>query len=597
MDSAYLKNHVGAVLAKGIAETVTAQPANPQEYLALFLLHQLQEEERRVDAATRRKRANELREEWSQQNALREKAAVDVIQRGFHRFQSRLKAKKAAEAELRTRYAEAEAEAEDLLDQEAALKNTSNDHDDEVDEKDAAAAKLAAQEAALAEARAEFFKSQRFLLHLSKTSLGQLRQSLTEMAERVRMAQDVTLGAYNRAAAQESALVEVASHNSNNSLTDRAAAPHGQPLPSAASGPAPALSPAAAELAARLEDHRDHRFISVPYVNFLVLRCLCYLLLNATPKSTSTPGKVAALVKPTVMVQQLRAFNPVAGYDRSIPLRLETVVPGLAAALAGSGDDADGDNNTAAAGVTEEEGANGVSVPFRQPPTRQVRRSARVLRLCWLDGEYQCEVNPEEYYTEEMVEEDSAKGAAAAGEGNHNDNDDGGAADEEEGVGSRQAHLIPTLAQEIEAAAKARERVEEVRGMVADQVKQRGGIVLYGLLRFVSAAVAYRQARDGVARKRQEMGLPVDASEEMPEEEEEDPLNDEALVDAETGEPDHAGMLALQERIGVDTEEQLAKIWDARDTRQREAYAMKATALQKQIDTGGEDEEDAGDAE
>ncbi|KPI84116.1 hypothetical protein ABL78_6832 [Leptomonas seymouri] len=584
MDSAYLKNHVGAMLAKGIAETVTAQPSNPQEYLALYLLHQLQEEERRVEATTRRKKANEMRENWSQQHALKEKAAVDVIQRGFFRFQRRLKEKRACEEELRSRYAEAEEEAEDLLDQEATLKenaaSNADNQDDETHENEAASAKLEEQEAVLEEARAEFFKSQRFLLHLSKTSLGKLKEELMDMVERVRMAQDVTLGAFHRAAAQESALIEVMS----------------APVPPTASDTAtPALSPAAAELAARLEEHRDHRFVSVPYINFLVLRCLCYLLLNATPKATSTPAKVAALVKPTVMVQQLRAFSPVASYDRSIPLKLERVVPALAAAAGGGdggdGDDEDGDaeRNTNAAA---DEG--GVSVPFRQPPTRQVRRAARVLRFCCLDGEYQCEVKPEEYYTEELVEEDAEKAAAEEDEENGSNNGNEGALQDE----SKPSALIPTLAQEIEEAAKARERAEKVRGMVMDQVKQRGGIVLYGLLRFASAAVAYRQARDAVARRRQEMGLPADTSEEMPEEEEEDPLNDEALVDAETGEADHAATLALQERIGVDTEEGLTKIWEARDARQREAYAMKAAALQRQMDARGEDdEEEAGDAD
>lgn len=603
MDSAYLKNHVGAVLAKGIAETVTAQPSNPQEYLALFLLHQLQEEERRVDAATRRKKASEMREDWSQQHAQKEKAAIEVIQRGLHRFQGRLKAKQAQEEELCTLYADAEAEAEDLLDQEATLKeNHNNDHHNNAEgdtEKDPAAAKLAAQEANLTEARAEFFKSQRFLLHLSKTSLGGLKKELVEMAERVRMAQDVTLGAYHRAAARESALVEVLAGPPSSPSQQQQ-----QLAAGAASSPTPALSPAAAELAARLEDHRDHRFISVPYVNYLVLRSLCYLLLNATPKATSTPAKVAALVKPTVMVQQLRAFNPVAGYDRSIALKLERLVPELATALTG-GDGGEGDDGEDGSGKNADGAAaddnGGVSVPCRQTPTRQVRRAARVLRLCWLDGEYQCEVNPEEYYTEAMVEEDAAKAEAAATNDNDmNNSNDGDAGDdvhENDATTGERASAIPTLAQEIEAANKARERVEEVRTTVADQVKQRGGIVLYGLLRFATAAVAYRQARDEVARMRQELGLPADTQEELVAEED-DPLNDEALVDAETGEVDEAATLALQEHIGVDTAEALVKIWEARDTRQREAYAMKAAALQRQMDAGGEDEdEEAGEGE
>ncbi|CAJ1986463.1 Dpy-30 motif containing protein [Leishmania donovani] len=563
MDSAYLKNHVGMLLAKGVAETVTAQPSNPQEYLALFLLHQLQEEERKVDAATRRRKVDDLRQEWCQQRALHEKAAVDVIQRCFHRFQDRLRKKRAAEEELREVYEAAEAEAEELLDEEEAIKAEKGGEDAGEDgagatsERDSASRAAAAQEkeAVMAEARREFFKAQRFLLTLPKSAVGQLKHELEEEAERVRIAQDATLGAYHRAAAQEAALVEATT------------------APSMASA-APALSPAAAELAERLTEHRDHRCICVPYVKYLVFRCLCYLLLNATPKATSSAEKVAALLKPSVLVQHLRAFNPVASYDRGVALKLERIVPELADSTGGDegNDEGDGVGRPKQNGTSAEE--EGASVPFMQPTTRQVRRAARVLRTCWLDGEYHCEVDPEEFYTEEMIEEDAARAEA----------------DREEGEPRQK--LIPTLADEVEAAAKVRERVEELRNVVETQVKQRGGTVMYALLRFVSAAVAYRQARDAVVQQRQEMGLPVDTFDELPEDEAEDPMNDEALIDEETGELDAAGVQVLQERIGVDTEEALAKIWEARDRRQREAYSMKAISLQRQLDASGEEEED-----
>ncbi|KAG5485805.1 hypothetical protein LSCM1_07218 [Leishmania martiniquensis] len=562
MDSTYLKNHVGMLLAKGIAETVTAQPSNPQEYLALFLLHQLQEEERKAGAARRKQKVNELRQEWCQKRALREKAAVDVIQRCFHHFQDRLRTRRAAEEEQRELYEAAEEEAEELLDEEAAMKDEKDGEEADRDGAGAApgkdpasraAAALEEKEEVMGEARREFFKTQRFLLTLSKGAVGHLKHRLVEEADRVRVAQDATLGAYHRAAAQEAALVEVVA------------------APSTANT-APALSPAAAALAERLSEHRDHRFVCVPYVNYLLCRCLCYLLLNATPKATDTAEKVAALLKPSVLLQQLRAFNPVAAYDRGVALKLERLVPELAEAIGGDEDgDGDGEGRRKQNAATQEEGA---SFPFMQPTTRQVRRAARVLRTCWLDGEYLCEVHPEEFYTEEMIEEDAAQAE-----------DDG---DE----GAPKPKLIPTLADEIEAAARERERVAELRSAVEAQVKQRGGVAMYGLLRFVSAAVAYRQARDAVVQQRQTMGLPVDTCGELPEDEAEDLMNDEALVDEETGEPDAAGVQALQERIGVDTEESLAKLWEARDRRQREAYSMKAISLQRQLDASGEDEEE-----
>ncbi|KAG5510825.1 hypothetical protein JKF63_07897 [Porcisia hertigi] len=570
MDSAYLKNHVGVLLAKGIAETVTAQPSNPQEYLALFLLHQLQDEERRAYASTQKGKVNALRQEWSERRALREKTAADVIQRSFRRFQVHLRRKRAAEEALREAYEETEAEVEELLDEEEALKAGKGGEDAEengegtTSDKDPAARAAAAledKETAMSESRREFFKSQRFLLTLPKSAVGELKHMLEDMAECVRVAQDATLGAYHRAAAQEAALVELVT------------------APSTANAE-PVLSPAAAELAERLAEHRDHRFISIPYVTYLVFRCVCYLLLNSTPKDTNTAAKVAALLKPAVLVQHLRAFNPVSSYNRGVPLRLERLVPELAAAA--GGDDDDGEGNAEERRRQDDAASEeALGAPFTQPTTRQVRRAARVLRICWLDGEYQCEVDPEEFYTEEMIEEDAAE----------SDSDDEDKAPKEK--------LIPTLADEINAAAKARERVEELRNIVENQVKQRGGIVMYGVMRFVTAAVAYRQARDAVVQQRQDMGLSLDDLDELPEDEAEDPMNDEALVDEETGELDMVGVQALQERLGVDTEEALAKIWEIRDRRQREAYSMKAISLQRQLDASGEedDEEEEGESE
>lgn len=572
MDSAYLKNHVGAILAKGIAETVVAQPSNPQEYLALYLLHHLQETERRLDVNALKRKAGEMHKEWTVQRAGREKAAAETIQRGMARFQARIRAKKAAEVELSELYQEAEEEAEELLDQEEEAKDTTAEADTEVNENnddgndnngDSAKEKLEELEEQLSETRREFFLSQRFILSLQKSNLGQLKLELADAADRVAIAQGFIHGQYDRSAAQEAELVEVAS----NPMT-----------------PQPQLSAAATELAIRLGEHRDHRFISIPFLQFCALRCICYLLLDSTPKATDSATKVAALVKPTVLIKQLRAFNPVATYDRAIPLKLEKFIPNAAG---GSGGD---DDDDAGAGAGEEEEEE--SVPISQPKTRQVRRAQRVLRVCLSDAEYVCEVDAEDYFTEDLV----AMAEEEAEEAEESEDEEAGGA-KKEGADAANAEPAYNIVAEIAASKESIEHAKEVREVVQKQLKQRGGTLLWGLLRFLSAAVAYRLARDAVARQRQELGLPMKESEELAEDEEEDPLNDEVLVDSESGEVDLEAVQSLQERIGCDVAESLAKVWEARDTRRREELELKAAHLRKQMDdedeegAGGEDEE------
>lgn len=79
-----------------------------------------------------------------------------------------------------------------------------------------------------------------------------------------------------------------------------------------------------------------------------MLRCLCYLLLDATPKATRTAEKVGQLIKPAVMVKLLRAFNPVAMYDKSKCISIydllpDDVLPGRGGK--GNSDDIDNEND------------------------------------------------------------------------------------------------------------------------------------------------------------------------------------------------------------------------------------------------------------
>lgn len=547
MESAYLKHAVGPVLAKAIAETVTAQPSNPQEYLALYLLHHLQEEQRKADEAASKRKIESQREEWEHQRALREKAAVEVIQRGFLRARTRLQRKKAEEQRLAAAYEEAEAEAEALLEEEeAAQPDGAAEGEGDADAAGGDGAEDAAGEGGadaegprvslqqlseeMSEARSAFYKAQRFFLALQKTQMGALKVALVELKERVRIAQD---------AAQ--------------TVRDRFAAEEEQEETNEYEGRTPALSAAAAALAQQVLRAQDHTFISVPLVLFRVLRCVCYLLLDSTPSATETPTKVAALIKPTVLVQLLRGFNPVATYDQHRPLKLEDQLPGGAEE---NNNEDENERNGAEEGDEVLEPA-----PVSQPKTRQVRRVRRVLRTCLLDSEYICELNPSDYFDEDVIAEDEA------------------------------------LRADVSVAEADQQRANDLRERVLSQTKQRGGMVLWALLRFLDAAVRYRTARDAWMGARRDRGLEVPASHERPEEEEEDELNDEAIFDEE-GEVDHAAVRQLQAKIGIDSDEALAKLWEVRDTRRKKVLLEQAAALRRAAEVAAEEEaEDEEEAE
>ncbi|KEG06842.1 hypothetical protein DQ04_11971010, partial [Trypanosoma grayi] len=207
-ESAYLKHSVGPVLAKAVAETVLAQPSNPQEYLALYLLHVLQEEERAAATAARKQKVEEQRQTWARERALREKRAADTIQRFFRQCKSSLDARRAEETALWNKYEDAVAEVEELLDSDEAAAAASGGRAEdaapprrggggggEEEEEDEGALEDAAE--ACAEARGEFYKAQRFMLYTRKALIGALKTQLLEQRERVRVEQDLMHGILN----------------------------------------------------------------------------------------------------------------------------------------------------------------------------------------------------------------------------------------------------------------------------------------------------------------------------------------------------------------------------------------------------------------
>ncbi|RNF05753.1 hypothetical protein TraAM80_04377 [Trypanosoma rangeli] len=391
-ESAYLKSSVGPVLANAVAETVLAQPSNPQEYLALYLLHVLQEEERRDAAAALKTKAEVQRQMWASERALREKRAADTIQRFYRQCKRAIQLRRESEEALWTTYQEAEEEAEQLLDEEEVadaasraggaardLEDTGGTADVEGGDEANGGVPIEDAAAAVEETRRDFYKAQRFMLHIRKALIGTLKKELLDQRGKVRVEQDRMYDLLDRAEAEVREKEEA------------------EFVASATAGALPS-SAAAAELAEKSAVPR-HEHIPAAMIMYRVLRCWCYIFFDSTPKQTDTPAKVSALVKPFTFMQLLRAFNPVATYHRNRPLRLENV---------GKQDEEEG----GADDLLQESGGE----PLQQPKPRQARRVSRILRVLMHDGEYVSTVNPADYIDadEEVENEESAASARGA---------------------------------------------------------------------------------------------------------------------------------------------------------------------------------------
>eukprot|EP00754_Rhynchopus_humris_P009182 Rhum_TRINITY_DN13950_c2_g2::Rhum_TRINITY_DN13950_c2_g2_i1::g.66278::m.66278 len=103
VDTSFLKDELGPVLAKGIAETVCAAPQDPIEFLGLWLRHHLEEKEAEARERTVEEENKVLREEWNRSQAAREKAATEVIQNEWRAHQQIAAERQERETELRTR--------------------------------------------------------------------------------------------------------------------------------------------------------------------------------------------------------------------------------------------------------------------------------------------------------------------------------------------------------------------------------------------------------------------------------------------------------------------------------------------------------------
>lgn len=117
-ESAYLKDELGPVLAKGLAAVSIAKPSDPVEYLGLWLLHHLQQKERKAQEVEAARQLESERESWAKGRAAREKAATAIIQREWKAHVHAQKDAERKESALRKKFAEIENDMEDLIPEE-----------------------------------------------------------------------------------------------------------------------------------------------------------------------------------------------------------------------------------------------------------------------------------------------------------------------------------------------------------------------------------------------------------------------------------------------------------------------------------------------
>eukprot|EP01060_Flectonema_neradi_P007560 TRINITY_DN15298_c0_g1_i2.p1 TRINITY_DN15298_c0_g1~~TRINITY_DN15298_c0_g1_i2.p1 ORF type:complete len:129 (+),score=28.27 TRINITY_DN15298_c0_g1_i2:82-468(+) len=103
VDTSFLKDELGPVLARGIAETVCALPKDPVEYLGLWLQHYLNEKESETTERAKEEEMKILREEWNRQQLAKEKTASTIIQKEWKNHSKAMDERNLRETELRAR--------------------------------------------------------------------------------------------------------------------------------------------------------------------------------------------------------------------------------------------------------------------------------------------------------------------------------------------------------------------------------------------------------------------------------------------------------------------------------------------------------------
>lgn len=163
-ESAYLKEDLGPVLAKGLAAVAIVRPSNPADYLALWLLHHLQQRERKVQEVQHLKEMEAEREIWAKGRAQREKIATTVIQREWRAHTNNVEEQRQKEAALRDAFSRVEEVLEEKYPEEVIAESG----DKTEAEKEAEQARLTAQ--------VQFHRAKLFVTVLDKSHIADLKK-------------------------------------------------------------------------------------------------------------------------------------------------------------------------------------------------------------------------------------------------------------------------------------------------------------------------------------------------------------------------------------------------------------------------------------
>lgn len=172
-ESDFLKEDLGPVLAKGLAAVAIARPQNPIEYLGLWMLHYLQERQRKLDHVKALKELEAEREEWNKGRAVREKQATSVIQREWRAHLKAQEERKAQEVALRELFAQVEENAEEVKEEPITYGTAAEGADATGDDEKIIEEERAANYAA-------WRQGQQFVNALDKEHIAAMKASVTE---------------------------------------------------------------------------------------------------------------------------------------------------------------------------------------------------------------------------------------------------------------------------------------------------------------------------------------------------------------------------------------------------------------------------------
>ena len=170
-ESAYLKEDLGPVLAKGLAAVAIAKPSNPTEYLALWLKHYLQQRSRKIAEVEQLKQLEAEREEWAKGRGQREKSASTIIQREWNAHVNSVEEARQKEAALRDLFAKVE----ESLDERFPEETVADGPEKSEQEKETEQLRLTAQN--------QFARAKAFAEQLDKSYVSDMKRIPTSDAD------------------------------------------------------------------------------------------------------------------------------------------------------------------------------------------------------------------------------------------------------------------------------------------------------------------------------------------------------------------------------------------------------------------------------